>query len=194
MGISDWISIFMALIATASAIITFVVYRTSTNPEVIVYVDTDKKRPSFVNLIIKNIGNGPAENIVFETSRVLPSQAFGIEEPKDMPNLMKSGPIVDGIPYMAPNQSMVITWGQYGGLKKYIGKKNIVVTAKYKRANSKLSFFKNTSSSQLFIEAFGETDTSDFNWDKQLVEELKNTNKHLHKIEGKLSVTSESES
>ncbi|MBE5160330.1 hypothetical protein [Vibrio parahaemolyticus] len=194
MEISDWISTFMALIATASAIITYVVYRTSTDPEVIVYVDTDKKRPSFVNLIIKNIGNGSAENIVFETSRPLPSKAFGIEEPKNMPSLMKSGPIVDGIPYMAPNQSMVITWGQYGGLKKYIGKKSIVVTAKYKRANSKLSFSKNTSSSQLFIEAFGETDISDFNWDKQLVEELKNTNKQLHKIEGKLSVTSTSES
>ncbi len=43
MEISDWISTFMALIATASAIITYVVYRTSTDPEVIVYVDTDKK-------------------------------------------------------------------------------------------------------------------------------------------------------
>lgn len=190
MGISDWISVFMALIATASAMITYVVYRTSTDPEVIVYVDTDKKRPSFVNLIIKNIGNGPAENIMFETSRALPDQAFGIEEPQDMPSLMTSGPIVDGIPYMAPNQSMVITWGQYGGLKKYIGTKPIVVTAKYNRANSKLSLSNNSSSSQLFIEAFGGTDISDLNWDKQLVAELKNTNKQLNKIEQNLRVTS----
>ncbi|EEZ80893.1 hypothetical protein VMC_42600 [Vibrio alginolyticus 40B] len=154
-----------------------------------------RQKTTFIcELNYKNIGNGPAENIVFETSRPLPSKAFGIEEPKDMPSLMKSGPIVDGIPYMTPNQSMVITWGQYGGLKKYIGNKSIVIIAKYNRANSKLSFSKNSSSSQLFIEAFGETDISDFNWDKQLVEELKNTNKQLHKIEGKLSVTSVPES
>lgn len=97
--LSNWISVFMALIATASTIITYAVYRSSTDPEVIVYVDTDKKRPSFIILIIENIGKGPAENITFETSRPLPEKAFSIEEPSNMPETMKSGPIVEGVPF-----------------------------------------------------------------------------------------------
>ena len=54
--LANWISVFIALIATASAAITYAVYRSSTDPEVIVYVDTDKKRPSLIILIIENIG------------------------------------------------------------------------------------------------------------------------------------------
>ncbi|MGY3910004.1 hypothetical protein ACW5XW_01170 [Aeromonas piscicola] len=180
---SDWISVFMALIATASAIITYAVYRSSTDPEVIIYADTDKGRPSFIILIIENIGKGPAENITFDTSRPLPKQAFGIEEPKNMPETMESGPIVNGVPFLAPSQKMIITWGQYGGLKKYIGGDSIFVKAKYKRANSKLPFNKSTSSSQLFIEAFATTDISDSNWDKKISEELVKTNKQLQNIE-----------
>ncbi|MGO2996937.1 MAG: hypothetical protein ACTIDV_02810 [Moraxellaceae bacterium] len=76
----NWVSLFMALIATASAMITYAVYRSSTDPEVIVYADTDKKRPSVIILIIENIGKGPAENISFKTSRSLPEKAFSIEE------------------------------------------------------------------------------------------------------------------
>lgn len=37
--LANWISVFIALIATASAAITYAVYRSSTDPEVIVYVD-----------------------------------------------------------------------------------------------------------------------------------------------------------
>ena len=108
--LANWISVFIALIATASAAITYAVYRSSTDPEVIVYVDTDKKRPSLIILIIENIGKGPAENISFETSRDLPEKAFTIEEPQSMPKTMISGPIVDGIPFLAPNQKIIISW------------------------------------------------------------------------------------
>lgn len=181
--LSNWISVFMALIATASTIITYAVYRSSTDPEVIVYVDTDKKRPSFIILIIENIGKGPAENITFETSRPLPEKAFSIEDPSNMPETMKSGPIVEGVPFLAPGQKMIITWGQYGGLKKAINGDNIVVTAKYKRANSKRWFNKASSSSQLFVEAFSTTDISDSNWDKKISETLVKTNKQLQNID-----------
>ena len=55
MDAGNWISIFMAFIAATSAAITYVVYRSATDPEVILYADVDRKRPSIVNLIIKNI-------------------------------------------------------------------------------------------------------------------------------------------
>lgn len=178
-----WISVFIALIASASAIITYAVYRTSTDPEVIVYADTDKKRPTIIILIIENIGKGPAENISFKTSRNLPEKAFGIKEPQSMPRTMMSGPIVNGIPFLAPSQKIIITWGQYGGLKKYIGGNNIVVKAQYKRANSKFWSNKLYSSSQLFVEAFHGTDISDSNWDKKISESLVKTNEQLQNIE-----------
>lgn len=178
-----WISVFMALIAAASAAITYAVYRSSIDPEVIVYADTDKKRPTIIILIIENIGKGPAENISFKVSRDLPEKAFSIEEPQIMPKTMTSGPIVNGIPFLAPNQKIVVTWGQYGGLKKYIGGNNIVVKAQYKRANSKFWSNKLYSSSQLFVEAFHGTDISDSNWDKKISESLVKTNVQLQNIE-----------
>lgn len=181
--LANWISVFIALIATASAAITYAVYRSSTDPEVIVYVDTDKKRPSLIILIIENIGKGPAENISFETSRDLPEKAFTIEEPQSMPKTMMSGPIVDGIPFLAPSQKIIISWGQYGGLKKYIGGKNIIVKAKYRRANSMTWFNRSSSSSQLFVEAFHGTDISDSNWDKKISETLIKTNEQLQNID-----------
>jgi len=179
----DWISVFMAAIATASAAITYAVYRSSTDPEVIVYADTDKKRPSFIILIIENIGKGPAEDIKFETSRALPARAFSIGIPDKMPDTMESGPIVEGIPFLAPGQKLIVTWGQYGGLKKYIGDENIKVSANYKRANSKFSIRKLSSSSKLFVESFAQTDISDSNWDKKISETLEKTNKQLQSID-----------
>lgn len=179
----NWVSVFMALIATASTIITYAVYRSSTDPEVIVYADTDKKRPSIIILIIENIGKGPAKNVSFKTSRSLPEKAFSIKEPQNMPSTMSSGPIVNGIPFLAPHQKIILTWGQYGGLKKYIGGDSIVVTAQYGRANAKFSLNKLSSSSKLSVEAFHQTDISDSNWDKKISETLIKTNEQLKNID-----------
>ncbi|MBI0425935.1 hypothetical protein [Psychrobacter sp. NG27] len=179
----NWISVFMALIATASTIITYAVYRSSTDPEVIVYADTDNKRPSIIILIIENIGKGPAENISFKTSRSLPEKAFSIEEPRNMPNTMSTGPIINGIPFLAPNQKIILTWGQYGGLKKYIDGNSIVVTAQYGRANAKFWFNQLSSSSKLSVEAFYQTDISDLNWDRKISETLIKTNEQLQNID-----------
>ena len=92
MDIGNWISIFMALIAIASVVVTYAVFRSSTDPVVIVYADPDIKRSSIVNLIIKNIGNGAAYNIKFKPTRPLPYEAFSIEVPEKMPDSMKVGP------------------------------------------------------------------------------------------------------
>ncbi|MBM3163529.1 MAG: hypothetical protein FJZ79_09540 [Chlorobi bacterium] len=80
MDVGNWISIFMALVATASAVVTYAVFRSSTDPVVIVYADPDIKRPSIVNLIIKNIGNGAAHSIKFnyaQAGRALSGRFWG---------------------------------------------------------------------------------------------------------------------
>lgn len=185
MEAGDWISLFMALIAAASATITYVVYRSVTDPEVIVYADIDRKRPSVVNLIIKNIGKGPALDISFHPNRALPADAFSIDIPKEMPAQMVAGPIVTGVPYLAPGQELTLTWGQFGGLKKYMGDASIIVTSKYRRPKTlrprpRSAFI--TSQSKLDISQFERNDASDHNWGKKLVNTLEATNKELGAI------------
>lgn len=187
MDTGDWISLFMALIAAASATITYVVYRSATDPEVIVYADVDRKRPSLVNLYIRNIGKGPALDISFHPSKALPEKAFSIETPKEMPKPMVSGPIVTGVPYLAPGQEIILTWGQYGGLKKYMGDASIVVTTKYRRPKMlrpRSAII--TSKSKLDITQFEQSDISDHNWGPKLVEALERTNKELSAIKRNL--------
>lgn len=183
MDAGDLISVFMALIASASAAITYVVYRSATDPEVIVYADGDRKRPSVINLIIKNIGKGPAMDVAFHPSKPLPSEAWGIEIPDDIPAQMHNGPIVVGVPYLAPGQELIITWGQYGGLKKYLASSNIEITAEYKRTKSLRPFSTSIKSiSKLDISQFEGTDVSDHNWGPKLIKAIERSNKELSKI------------
>lgn len=184
MSTGDWISLFMALIASASATITYVVYRTAIDPEIIVYADVDRLRPSIINLIIKNIGKGPAININFRTNRPLPSKAFGIEAPKEMPAQMIDGPIVAGVPYLAPGQELIITWGQYGGLKKYLGNASIEVISSYNRSKRlRPASAPMSSLSKVDVTQFEGTDASDHNWGPKLVKVIEATNKELMRIE-----------
>ena len=182
----------MAIIASASSVITYVVYRSATDPEVIIYADSDKKRPSIINLIIKNIGKGPASNISFHPNRQLPHQAFGIEIPDELPQKMSDGPVVVGAPYLAPGQELIITWGQYGGLKKYLSSSGIEVIVKYKRTKSIRPFAARLSSTCILdISQFEGTDSSNYNWGKQLVEAVSKTNAELSKLNKSIMAATE---
>ncbi|WP_016957449.1 hypothetical protein [Catenovulum agarivorans] len=188
LDVGDWISIFMALIAIASIAITYNVYRSSTDPEVIVYADIDLARPSIVNLIIKNIGKGAALDITFNTNKPLPEKAMGIDGNVEMPSKMTSGPIVVGVPYLAPNQQLTITWGQYGGLKKYLGSQPIIVTSRYKRSKSLRGFPAVIESiSKLDIQSMGTAESSDHHWGGKLVVEMRASRKELAAINESLA-------
>lgn len=184
----DWISIFMALIATASAIVTFAVFRSSTDPMVIVYADPDLTRPSLVNLVIKNIGKAPAHNISFTPSKPLPCEAFGISEPDIIARPMSAGPLITGIPFLAPDQKITLTWGQYGGLYKFIGATPINITTTFLR-RPKQNFFtsKLSSTSSLDIKTFERSESSEHGFGPNLVKELKTLNATIKKIETNLA-------
>ena len=179
---SFWVSFFMALIAISSVLISYTIYRSSTDPEVILYSQPDVKRPSIINLVVHNIGKSPAFNVTFSPKRALPSKAFGFDDAK-MPKEMVDGPLINGIPYIAPNQQFVITWGQYGGLNKYFGSSYIDVDILFERPKSLLrpNKFKNATS-RLDIRAWGLTDLPDHNWDKKTAEELKKINTNISKL------------
>lgn len=177
MDVGNWISIFMAFIATASVVVTYAVFRSSTDPVVIVYADPDTKRPSIVNLIIKNIGNGAAHSIKFKPTRPLPYKAFSIEVPEKMPKSMEVGPIITGIPFLAPGQKITLTWGQYGGLYKYIGDEPIQVKARYYAAGKPRFYSRRLSAtSSLDVRTFEYSESSEHGYGPNLVKEFKALN------------------
>lgn len=183
MDVGNWISIFMALVATASAVVTYAVFRSSTDPVVIVYADPDIKRPSIVNLIIKNIGNGAAHSIKFKPTRPLPYKAFSIEVPDKMPESMEVGPVVTGIPFLAPGQQITLTWGQYGGLYKYIGDEPIQVESQYYAAGKHRFYFRRLSAtSSLDIRTFEHSESSEHGYGPNLVKEFMALNKSFFSV------------
>lgn len=183
MDLNIFINILMMGIASISALVAFAVYRSSTDPEVIVYVDLDHKRPSIVNLKIKNIGSASAKNIEFKTDRPLPKKSMGIETPSQSSEPMTDGPLIVGIPYLAPGQELDLTWGQYAGLKQIIGNRPIVLTSRYERTGK--LFFQNRfleHTSFLDIECFAQVYNPDHNWDKKAFQELEKIAKALEEF------------
>ena len=187
MGIADWVSIFMAVIAVATAIVTYAVFRSATDPVVIVYAQPDLQRPSIINLLIENIGRGAAHTITFRTSRPLPHRAFGIQPPEEMPETMTSGAIVDGVPFLAPGQRISITWGQYGGLTKYIADEAIRVDAFCYRSQRKGLFAKKLqAASNLDVRMFGGSESAEHGFGPDLVKQLKILNSTMTSIDKRL--------
>ncbi len=167
------VSLVAVIIATASTVISYLIYRDARDPEVVVYATPDRRRPSIINLIIENSGRSSAWDIEFDPSAPIPEQAFGFENAKQ-PEPMSSGPIVNGIPCLGPGAQRVITWGQYGGLQKGIGDGYIDIETKYfSRPPLSIARRKHTTKSRLDVLSFENTDNSDHNWDKKVAEELK---------------------
>lgn len=187
MDLASWISIFMAVIAVATAIVTYAVFRSATDPAVIVYAQPDLQRQSIVNLVIENIGRGAAHGVFFKPSRPLPQNAFSIPVPEKMPDKMQSGPIANGIPFLAPGQRLSISWGQYGGIYKYLGDEPICIDTFCYRTRSNGLFSKRLqSSSTLDIRMFQTSESTEHGYGPNLVKELKALNITLKSIEKQL--------
>jgi hypothetical protein len=126
---ADWSSAWAAIaaLATTSAVVVaaFSAYfswrsfRALGEPKVIVYIKRDPNRPTLLCLVIENIGRDIAENVVFTTSRPIPSKAFGI--PGGAAETMRAGPLVNGIPALGPGAPREIAWGQFDGLSAALG-------------------------------------------------------------------------
>ena len=46
-----WVSIFMAIVAISAVLVSYIVYRASSAPNVIVYADDDERRPTMIVLV-----------------------------------------------------------------------------------------------------------------------------------------------
>ncbi len=169
---AEIISFVALLIALASTVVNYVLLRAQRDPEIVVYASHDTKRPSIINLIIENIGNGIARDISFKADRSIPAEAFGIENAK-VPEQMKKGPLIYGIPFLHPGERRLITWGQYDGLCKGLDDKAIDISTTYfSNPSLKIVRQKHTTISRIDIKSFEGTDASDYNWDKKSAEQL----------------------
>jgi predicted nuclease of predicted toxin-antitoxin system len=167
------ISLVAVIIATASTVVSYLIYRQARDPEIVVYAQIDERRPSIINLVIENIGNSPAWNVSFSSSEPVPYRAFGIDKLSDS-EIMSNGPLINGIPCFGPRAKRVLTWGQFGGIRDKLGKECLDIEAIY-FSKPALSFFrkKHKSISRLDIKSFECSDVSDHNWNKKIAEELK---------------------
>ena len=163
----DWSSVFSA-IAALSALATVVTawlsvrytaesWRAQTEPKVIVYVKSDKTRPSILLLVIENIGRDIAHHVTFRPARTLPAQAWGMPGTKiDPAQAMLTGPIATGIPALGPGDSRVITWGQWAGLHAALGDESIEIEYSYNTRSRTIH-----ERSRLEVASFGTTDASE---------------------------------
>jgi hypothetical protein len=134
-SVANWTLLATVVVAIATVVyvvLTHQLLRAQTDPCVIVYTKFDGG--SHILLVIENVGHGVAKDVRFELSREIPKYAIGADiDSGRIVEMMKSGPLVDGIPAMKPGESRVTVWGQIGGLKKALADGPVKVTCRFKK-------------------------------------------------------------
>lgn len=127
-----WATVGLVLVSLFATILNYWLVRSTHDPHVVVYSASDPDRSTVLVLVVKNVGRGLAYDVRFDTSEPIPWKAWGVsvEEAKS-PETMEEGPLIDGIPLLAPQESRVMNWGQFGGLKAALDGRAIRVKATY---------------------------------------------------------------
>lgn len=179
-----WATVIVSLVTVTATVINYLLFRSQTDPEVIVYTKHDLKRSTMITLVIKNIGKAVAYDIEFDFSEKIPKNAYGWEEiKKEDIKWMDSGPLIRGIPSLPPGGTRELNWGQYVGLRSVIGDRSILVTAKYE-AKKLLSLNPVIceTESKIDIESYAETVAHDDNEAKRIREELSKIDETLKQL------------
>ena len=122
------IEILSLIIALTSLIVAYVIYHNNTVGDVVVYAKVDTTRPTMINLVIHNIGKGIARDVQFINPTGIPRQAYGIPKLSNPLKLYDSGAFITGLPILFPDEKLVYSWGQYGGLKDALNGKPLEIT------------------------------------------------------------------
>ena len=118
-------------IAILALLVTYAVFKSNERPNVIVYIEANPFKESFISLVIQNVGRGRAENIKFTSDRPIPCKAFGIEKLNSPKREFQYGVFQHGIKIFNPGQRLFYDWGQFGGLKEALENKELKITATY---------------------------------------------------------------
>lgn len=123
----------LAICAIFTTGVNYYLLRGHFDPYVVVYTRHDNDRPTILELVIENLGDGAAYDVSFNWEGELPQTAYGISptgEDRDF-EPMTEGPLVSGIPLLAPGERRVMNWGQYGGLADALEGDRVQVTSEY---------------------------------------------------------------
>lgn len=127
-----WATAGLVLVTLFATVLNYWLVRSSHDPHVVAYSASDPDRTTMIVLVVKNVGNGLAYDVRFDTSEPIPWKAWGVSpETAKSPEFMEEGPIIKGIPLLAPGESRVMNWGQFGGLKAALNGRSIRLTATY---------------------------------------------------------------
>lgn len=132
---SDWIlnynEILTLIIALLALLVTYAVFKSNERPCVIVYIEANPFKETFISLVVQNVGRGRAENIKFSSDRPIPCKAFGIEKLNSPKQEFQSGVFQYGIKVFNPEQKIFYDWGQFGGLREALDNKELTITVTY---------------------------------------------------------------
>ena len=138
-------------------------------PCVVVFAHADEARPSAIEIVIRNVGNAVAYEIGFSSSEPL-TIAWGIEPASlPAPKPMAGGPLVVGIPMLAPGEERRLDWGQYTGIKKVVEDRAIRVKCDFTTGDGG----KRTTESVLEIQSFSGTQCFDRDGSRKSAEQLR---------------------
>ncbi|MDL2268050.1 hypothetical protein LJC46_08725 [Desulfovibrio sp. OttesenSCG-928-G15] len=147
------VNIIVALATGFLAIATFLVARATKQaaeatektieaqykPWVVMYLKPNWQGGSVIDLIIENVGFGPAYDISFSLPEYFPHKAWGIVPNKaESPKNWEDGPLRHGMSYLAPGGKWKTMWGQYGGLLAALGNTPVEVAVHFKTAKGKI--------------------------------------------------------
>ncbi|WP_312283190.1 hypothetical protein [Pseudescherichia sp.] len=167
------------LVAIGSSAISYLVYKDSTSPDVIVYLEQNENSKSILNIVIKNIGKSAAADVKFSFDRALPHRAFE----DDISSDMNDSALIKGIPFFAPGTSRVFMFGDYAGINNFIGDGKIKVTTTFRKANSRNPFSREISNEcYIEIQSMAYVDASDNSNSRKIAESLSKIEKTLGKF------------
>src|SRR5688572_6749816 len=102
-GIEACLLALAAFAAMYGALVNWQLYRSQTDPDVLVYVTPDESGPSLILLVIHNVGRGLARDITFRWHKP-PISAYGLTaEGARPPERITDGPLVEGLSELGPN-------------------------------------------------------------------------------------------
>lgn len=168
------------IIALLSLIVAYIVYYNNSIGDVVVYAQIDKRRQTVINLIIHNIGKGIAKDIKFICPNGIPKQAYGISGLSESLKLYDSGAFINGLPILFPDEKLVYSWGQYGGLKEALNGKPLEVEITF-FSRTNLQIFKRKIKNKVVIDptAFEGVDISESSFERDIKASLKDIAKSL---------------
>lgn len=183
----DWVattSIILCGITFWYAYLTRKLLKNQIQPIIVIYVDQSPRQETILRIIVENIGNGTAYNISFTSSKPIPDRAYGINyDGAKMPDMMNSGPLINGIHCLVPNRKVVIEWGQYGTILKGLDNDMLEIFCFYHDGSGqkmpKASFVLNIKD---FERTMVETDP-----DLQKVNEFKKINQNFKELTRRVS-------